>query len=328
MYKDIDELWREALKDVLNGETISPRGMKTKEIVAATYSLRDPHLCILTNHERGVSPIYIGGEFLWYITGSNSGEMITHYAPSYKRFLEMGMFAHGAYGKRWEDGKQLPSILRLLHEQPDTRQAVLSMWKSTDLWEVSAKQGYLDYPCTLNIQFLIRMNRLHCIVTMRSNDVWLGMPNDIAAFCMLQIMMADFLGIDVGFYHHRVGSLHLYEKNEKSAVLATLCNTASLPIRGVATIPHPDDFLLCIELAAKAEKMLRTKVSEIPLHLAYGLPAVMRTAVYLAAIRAPQIRGFASIAPPLTPAKKIPEEFVDLFIQVLGKELYRAATQP
>lgn len=328
MFDSIDELWIKALGDVLNGAEVSPRGMKTTEVMAATYSLRDPHLCILRNKERKASPVYIAGEFLWYITGSNDGRMIRHYAPSYDRFLEFDGTAHGAYGGRWSELRQLHYLLALLRDHPDTRQAILSMWKPQDLLEVATGAGYLDYPCTLNIQFLIRMNRLHCVVTMRSNDVWLGMPNDIATFCMLQIMLADFLGIDVGFYHHRVGSLHLYEKNMPAAVKAIGRTDRSLSVPGLTTIPHPEDFSLCIDLAKKAEEMLREKVTEIPLHLAYGLPAVMRAAVYLAAIRAPLIRGFATVDPPLTPTKVIPEQFTDLFVKVLGKELFDAAHQP
>jgi thymidylate synthase len=41
----------------------------------------------------------------------------------------------------------------------------------------------------------------------------LGMPYDIFLFTMWQEMMAAELQLDVGPYHHVVGSLHIYESN-------------------------------------------------------------------------------------------------------------------
>jgi thymidylate synthase len=52
---------------------------------------------------------------------------------------------------------------------------------------------------------------------MRSNDAYLGLPHDIFAFTMLQEMIARSLGVDVGFYQHIVGHLHLYDEDIKSA---------------------------------------------------------------------------------------------------------------
>jgi thymidylate synthase len=50
---------------------------------------------------------------------------------------------------------------------------------------------------------------------MRSNDVYLGLPYDIAMFSVFQQMMAYELDIEVGRYYHSVGSLHFYNRNKK-----------------------------------------------------------------------------------------------------------------
>ena len=52
---------------------------------------------------------------------------------------------------------------------------------------------------------------------MRSNDVYLGMPHDVFCFTMLQEIMARKVSADIGTYQHAVGSLHLYNRNLKSA---------------------------------------------------------------------------------------------------------------
>ena len=48
---------------------------------------------------------------------------------------------------------------------------------------------------------------------MRSNDIWLGLPYDIAFFTTLQQYVSEVTGIPVGKYYHTVGDLHLYEKH-------------------------------------------------------------------------------------------------------------------
>ena len=48
-----------------------------------------------------------------------------------------------------------------------------------------------DIPCTVSLQFLIRENKLHLFVNMRSNDVFLGLPHDIFCFTMIQEIIAN-----------------------------------------------------------------------------------------------------------------------------------------
>jgi thymidylate synthase len=45
---------------------------------------------------------------------------------------------------------------------------------------------------------------------MRSNDVQRGLPYNIVQFTVLQEVMAGWLGLDVGGYHHWSDSLHVY----------------------------------------------------------------------------------------------------------------------
>jgi thymidylate synthase len=71
-----------------------------------------------------------------------------------------------------------------------------------------------DIPCTCVIQFLIRRNKLHMYVHMRSNDAFLGLPHDIFSFTMLQEVAARELKIELGVYKHSVASLHLYDDTD------------------------------------------------------------------------------------------------------------------
>src|SRR6185437_1604974 len=74
-----------------------------------------------------------------------------------------------------------------------------------------------DVPCTLTLQFFIRLGRLHTIVTMRSSDAFLGFPYDIYNFSMIGNTLAGELGVEVGTTTMQLGSFHLYERDWEAA---------------------------------------------------------------------------------------------------------------
>lgn len=107
---------------------------------------------------------------------------------------------------------QLSAAIMTLREKPESRQVIVSLWDSGD--SLHAYFGdKRDLPCTLTWQFLSRSGKLHMIVTMRSNDVFLGLPYDVYCFTSMQQLVANACGLQIGTYHHRVGSLHVYEKD-------------------------------------------------------------------------------------------------------------------
>jgi thymidylate synthase len=150
-------------------------------------------------------------------------------APQFANFMDGGTF-HGAYGPRIR--QQMPLVIERLRKDPDTRQAVVTIWDpAKDLLE----DGLHDYPCTLGFQFVIRNGRLSMITTMRSNDVWWGLAHDIFQFTQLQMTVANVLGIPYGTYYHRSNSLHAYERD--FADIARMRRTTATPFK-VLRIPE------------------------------------------------------------------------------------------
>ena len=152
-----------------------------------------------------------------------------------KQFVneETGTF-DGIYGRRLAVG--LPEVYDALNEDPDTRQAVASIWAPDTLrWMREHKSK--DTPCTLGLQFFTvsdhdgRSQGLDLHVTMRSNDLHWGWPYDVAAFCSLQLAMANCLGLKPNAYHHTCGSLHLYADHQPELQV----NPRTLPL----TLPEP-----------------------------------------------------------------------------------------
>lgn len=215
----LDELWVVTLDQILSkGHELDSRNGPCKELVGYSIKLSDPRANFLYNPQRQLSPSYAAAELLWYLSGTSDISMIKEYAPSYSNYAENG-YAHGAYGARIEKYDQFFSIAEYLRTTGNTRQAVMSLWWPSDL--AYARTGDIkDIPCTLNLQFLLRDNKLHLVTNMRSNDAWIGLPYDIFCFTSLQFLMCEYLwekdkSISLGSYTHNVGSMHLYSHNEQ-----------------------------------------------------------------------------------------------------------------
>jgi len=226
MYLTVDSMWLDTIKEILTqGKEIKSRYGMTKEIMGFSKTLVSTDSTFLLNSRRKLSPVYACAEFLWYLKPTKSIEMIKAYAPQYAKFAENGE-AHGAYGWRLAYNcfkeSQLLLLVEHLKRTPDSRQAILTCWTADDLWH-AVRDKRKDLPCTISLQFLIRDKKLHLIVTMRSNDAWLGLPYDIFAFTCIQRVIGRALGVPCGTYTHQAGSEHLYEKNWKAAKEALKC---------------------------------------------------------------------------------------------------------
>ncbi len=173
---------------------------------------------MLGNRRRCLSPYYAAAELLWYLSREGSTRMIEAYAPQYSQFREEDGEAYGAYGKRLRGRGDdlLWGACEILREAPDSRQCVVPFWTAEDQAH-AAKLDKRDIPCTVSWQFLARDGQLHMVVNMRSNDVWLGMPYDVYCFTQVQRLVAAHCGLQVGWYQHQAGSLHLYDRNGAGA---------------------------------------------------------------------------------------------------------------
>lgn len=121
-------------------------------------------------------------------------------------------YQHTPYRTPWEWAKQC------LQSDKDTRQAILRF----SLPE-HAYKGVKDFTCTMHGNFLIRDNKLHFSVVMRSNDLMLGLVYDLPWFVSLMDKMIEELketypDLEKGTYTHTVHSMHIYERDE-AAVL-------------------------------------------------------------------------------------------------------------
>lgn len=100
-----------------------------------------------------------------------------------------------------------------LKADKDTRQALLRFSLPEHHW-----MGNKDFVCTISGNFLIRDDKLHFSVIMRSNDVVKGFAFDGPWFISLMYKMVDELkstypNLAIGHYTHLAHSMHMYEKD-------------------------------------------------------------------------------------------------------------------
>lgn len=165
---------------------------------------------------RDISPCYLLGEWLWYFTARNDVKFISIFGKMWERLTDDGVTNNSAYGyimKKKFGFDQIEKIIELLSKDPNSRRAVINI-NTPNERVIETK----DEPCTIGLQFLIRNNKLYCTAIMRSNDVYLGFPYDVAFFTELQKYIADRLGVGYGDYTHFATSLHVYARDLEKLV--------------------------------------------------------------------------------------------------------------
>ena len=212
----LDGLLRGVFETLLSEEKLitASRG-DFKEVFGGCLHLTNPLARLSRSESKG--KIYSAlGEFLWYLSKENRLDFIDYYVPG--RFQEESddqVTVRSGYGERlqaWRGLNQLHNVVQLLQQHRTSRRATIQLFDATDIAE-----RFASIPCTCTLQFLVRDDRLHMFVSMRSNDAYLGLPHDIFSFTMLQEMIARAIGVELGEYKHCAGSLHLYQTHFEAA---------------------------------------------------------------------------------------------------------------
>jgi thymidylate synthase len=210
MFGSFSEAWVHMLMDLDDGDVTSRRGMVTREERWSQFAVGDPLSFPVEVFGRKLRNVIGVLEACSLVGQFSIPELFTSRVPKFLQFLDDGVF-HGAYSTRAHGA--VGDVVRLLERDPDSRQAVISVFDSgRDL-----DRQKRDIPCTIALHFMVRGDELEMNVTMRSNDIWLGTPYDFVQFGVLQATVAQALGLKPGVYVHSAGSLHLYERDLEAA---------------------------------------------------------------------------------------------------------------
>jgi len=181
----------------------------TKALFNVGFTIENPMDNHISCEQRNWKHDYAEAEWQWYLTGDphiqRLGKIYGKIPEIWKRMANEWGSVNSNYGWQWERNGQLDKVIKLLSDNPKTRQAAISIYDAKEI-----KNYEHDTPCTYAVQFTILDNKLNMCVTMRSNDLWYGFCNDQYCFSKLQKLVADETGRPVGTYFHFAHNLHLY----------------------------------------------------------------------------------------------------------------------
>lgn len=203
---NIDDIYRKLCQKLIeSGKPVNG----TREINNLSFTLTDIRNNIV--NIRNISKSYLFGELLWYMTAREDIGFIQKFSGFWGRISDDGVKSNSAYGHilfKRHGFDQVEKIIELLKTDKNSRRAVLNLnVPNPNVIETK------DEICTIALQMYIRDDKLHCTGIMRSNDVWLGTPYDVAFFTELQKYIAHRVGVGYGSYTHFVVSIHVYDRN-------------------------------------------------------------------------------------------------------------------
>ncbi|EIT87169.1 thymidylate synthase [Fictibacillus macauensis ZFHKF-1] len=119
------------------------------------------------------------------------------------------------YGKQWRSWEgangqtydQIQYIIQEIKRNPDSRRLVCSAWSASDLEHQQLP------PCHYAFQFYVVDGKLSCMFNMRSNDVFLGLPFNIASYALLTHLIAHECQLDVGELIYTGADVHIYSNH-------------------------------------------------------------------------------------------------------------------
>lgn len=106
---------------------------------------------------------------------------------------------------------QLKNLIDGLKNDPFGRRHIITAWNPGELEEMALP------PCHVMAQFYVSSGTLSCMLTQRSNDIFLGSPYNIASYSLLTYMIAQVTGYKPGEFVYSQGDLHIYHNHIEAA---------------------------------------------------------------------------------------------------------------
>lgn len=238
------------LKNILdNGDDRPDRtGTGTRSLLGIQFrcDLQSGFPCITTKKILWKSAI---GEILWWLEGSNDERRLAeiihekprselkdkktvwtananadYWKPKAKFEGDLGR-VYGVQVRNWNGKKdQLIDVINGIKNDPYGRRHLITSWNPSELDQMALP------PCHYNVQFYISNGKLSSLLTMRSLDVFLGMPFDIIMYATLTHIIAKECGYEVGELVLNASDAHIYHNHFEAVKEQLSRSPKKLPI--------------------------------------------------------------------------------------------------
>lgn len=155
-------------------------------------------------------------ELLWFLKGdTNINYLNEHKVRIWNEWADENGDLGPVYGHQWRswgapNGKhidQISEIIDQIKNNPDSRRIIVSAWNVADIPQMALA------PCHALFQFYVADGKLSLQLYQRSADVFLGVPFNIASYCLLLHMVAQVCNLKVGEFIHTFGDVHIYNNH-------------------------------------------------------------------------------------------------------------------
>ncbi|MDD5589588.1 MAG: thymidylate synthase [Candidatus Portnoybacteria bacterium] len=209
-----DIQYQNVLRRILNegGEEYNERtGHRTLALPGVNFEI-DQTFPLLTLRKIPIR-IFVA-EQIWFIMGSDDPDIfLSKYTKIWDDFRESDGKIASAYGyrmRKYFGRDQLRDLVNHLKDQRGSRHGVVVFWDPADdgLGTGTKKK---NIPCPYTFTANIIENKLHLHLVIRSNDMMLGCPHDMAGFALMQAILAAKIGCGVGKMTLSISNAHIYD---------------------------------------------------------------------------------------------------------------------
>ncbi len=219
------------LKDVMdNGiDTLDRTGVGTRAVFGRQlrFDLQESFPLITT---KKIFTRQVFGELLWFIMGTPSADyLIENKITIWDEWLVVDKngkaslpWTYGVMWRRWptKDGgyvDQLADAIQAIKVNPYSRRIIVTSWNPefTDRAALPWCHNLFQFNVKpkLNEDFVKEYDMLSCMVNIRSNDLFLGLPFNIASYALLTHMVAQVTNTVVNELVVTIGDAHIYKNH-------------------------------------------------------------------------------------------------------------------
>jgi thymidylate synthase len=185
-----------------------------RRLAEITYGTRDPQRTTIWTKNANAD--------YWKHKARFPGDLGDVYGVQWRKWTNATLKAsgdnlsHPTGGTTYFDAKvlvethdQLKNIVETIKKDPASRRMVLTAFN------VGAMDNMALPPCHMFAQFHVnaRTDKLSCQVYIRSNDLFLGLPFNIASYAILTQMIAQVTGKGLGELIITIGDAHIYKNH-------------------------------------------------------------------------------------------------------------------
>lgn len=177
-----------------------------------------PHVCITIDLEEDGFPIlaskFVGFKtavkellWIWQMQSNDVRKLQDMNVHIWDEWMQEDGTIGKAYGYQLAKYKQVDNLIKTIKEDPTSRRMITTLWNIEDLPEMALQ------PCAFQTLWNINKGKLNCMLTIRSNDWFLGNPFNVAQYAALVYMIAQVTNYKPDKFTICINDAHIYENH-------------------------------------------------------------------------------------------------------------------